>query len=929
MFKHLQKYLRTPSFTLTFIVVFVLLVGATIVIGQGNLNGFSYLPIVLNDAPSGPDPTPPPGPTPTLPPPSSSDWAMVAANPQRTSWSPEEVSGNTQLQWYRPIEGYIPQNSQVIAAGGLLYISTSSGLLALHAATGDLVWRFDTELPLGNSPTYADGVIYVGGYDRKIHALNALTGAHLWAFSGAGAGYDTNPLVVDDKVFAGNRDGKMYAIGAHNTAQQGQLVWQHQTGGAIHFSAAYSNGRIYFAASDNFAYALDADSGQRVWRSDRLNGLQFHSWWPVVFRDMVIFPVSPAYRSGMSPGTRSVSDDSGTPFGLYRDIQLYDLFPDMVEGTLLGPEVGARPWANGYPVIDASRVTEYLEANPAVGAHVHKPWRRMMVALNVSDGSEFTFDSDQDGHPEYMPVTDWGAGSGNRYPAIVGPDNILYFSNLYQCCSDEKGRVMGWQPGEPSMLSVMGGLGAIAEPQAISAGGSVIYRNLCCDRVGDWFNMQQPGQTRQLWSYNLDELAPDYDQHTWTILPGWPRLKGWYTGDSDSNNAAYHNHGDQNPIVPYEGRLYVHRSNTIFAFGPGSGPGRLPLIEAAAPDVAGSSLTEQQLVARLQSEVQKMLDAGHLRPGYYNVAQFLGRGLEDYFDNPGDTIYTLARAYPHLPAAMQADVRNYLQSEFSTYFDPAMYASIGWADGAPREDMVMPPEVANALADFPARVGAGGGFGWQYPQHNFYAMWKYAEIFPGEASRVYDLAKSRLQVPLPSFPVPDYLAQQPYEHNAWIAGYIGFLELQELAGMTGADAQLRTQVTNELNSLMQLRVSLFTSDSYWLEDRFHKKHLDVARNFMYLVPELGDYMDQQLRSEVQAALVEYETVAPYWFVSRYESAIGEGVMSNLYNYNALFNARAYILNQPQSELTKYVDVPAFQRGDLFYIQNLVAAIEAP
>ena len=47
----------------------------------------------------------------------------------------------------------------------------------LDAATGNLVWRFDTELPLGNSPSVFDGVVYVGGYDRKLYALNVATGA--------------------------------------------------------------------------------------------------------------------------------------------------------------------------------------------------------------------------------------------------------------------------------------------------------------------------------------------------------------------------------------------------------------------------------------------------------------------------------------------------------------------------------------------------------------------------------------------------------------------------------------------------------------------------------------------------------------------------------------------------------------------------------
>jgi hypothetical protein len=42
----------------------------------------------------------------------------------------------------------------------------------------------------------------------------------------------------------------------------------------------------------------------------------------------------------------------------------------------------------------------------------------------------------------------------------------------------------------------------------------------------------------------------------------------------------------------------------------------------------------------------------------------------------------------------------------------------------------------------------------------------------------------------------------------------------------------------------------------------------------------------------------------------------------------MFQAKAWILKEPRDELVKYLDVPGFPRGDLFYIQNLVAAIEA-
>ena len=864
-------------------------------------------------------------------------WPMVAANPQRTSWSPEEVSGNLRVEWYRPIEAYIPQNVQVIAANGLLYLATARGLYALDAANGDVVWRYDTELPLGNSPTVVDGVVYVGGHDRKLHALDAFTGAHLWAFEGAQAGFDTNPLVVDGVVFAGNRDGAMYAIGAHGTPDQGRLLWKFQTGGPIHFSAAYRDGVIYFAANDNYAYALRAHTanpdGELVWKSALLPGDGYHSFWPVIYQDKVIFAAALGYRMGQNPGTQSVRDDSGMSYGNYGPMQTDDIFAGLGEGDLVGPAVSGQTWSHGYPVLDASNLTEYLEDNPAPDPHKHKPWRRLYIVLDAASGREYTFDSDQDGYAEYMPVGSWGTNSGNRYPPIVGPDGILYHNNVYQCCSDPKGRIMGWQPATPRLLSVVGGAGALAEPQALSAGGSIIYRNLCCDRVGDWVDLTMPGRNGQLWSYNLETLAPGYDP-MWAIIPGLPRLQGWYKGNTDSVNGIYHNHGDQNPIIPYQGRLYVHRSNTLFAFGPGTPRGKLPLLTIQPAQDTAAPLPVEELQRRLEVEVQKIVAAGHLRPGYYNVGQLNQREFADYFDNPGDTLYTLSIAYPHLTPATQSQLRTYLRQEFQSYFDPTLYASIGWADGAAREAMPLPPEVDASRAEHPASTSAGSRFSWQYPPHNFYAMWKYALVAPEDARSIYDLAKTKLQVPLPATATTDYLAQKPYELNAYIAGYRGFLELQTLAGMDAADAALRASVAAELDRLLQLRVAIFDKDTPWVDltnpqnSRYHNKKLDIARNFLWLTPELGDYLRQQILPQVEEALAEYETVAPYWFVTRFESTLGEAALSTLYNSPALFQARAFILDQPRAELSKYLDVPAFARGDLFYLQNLVAAIEA-
>jgi outer membrane protein assembly factor BamB len=195
----------------------------------------------------------------------SAGWVTAGANPQRTSWVPDAAPGLLKPIWVKPVEAYISQKVQIVAASGKLFLSTARGLYAFDAATGKDLWAYPTELPLGHSPTYANGRLYVGGFDRKIHAIDADTGRGLWTYSAAG-GFHTSPLVVGGFVYAGSRDGCMYAVDARTRA----LVWKHQTDSQILQSAAYKDGIVLFGSQDARAYALDARRGTQVWRSEKL-----------------------------------------------------------------------------------------------------------------------------------------------------------------------------------------------------------------------------------------------------------------------------------------------------------------------------------------------------------------------------------------------------------------------------------------------------------------------------------------------------------------------------------------------------------------------------------------------------------------------------------------------------------------------------------
>ncbi len=182
------------------------------------------------------------------------------------------------------------------------------------------------------------------------------------------------------------------------------------------------------------------------------------------------------------------------------------------------------------------------------------------------------------------------------------------------------------------------------------------------------------------------------------MIPGY----NMYYSESvfGGRNGVYGNGGLQNPPIPYHGKVYMHRGNSLIAFAPQAGqPVQLPMAEIIPyqdPSIHIPSV--EDLKSTLAQEIQKIISSGHLRTGYFSTGLldlqsiFCGDDLLEYWHNPGDTIITLLQSLPFLPTDLQQQTRNYIQTEFSN-FPPYLYNHIGWKDGAPRETFILPPEV--------------------------------------------------------------------------------------------------------------------------------------------------------------------------------------------------------------------------------------------
>lgn len=885
------------------------------------------------------------------------EWPMVAGNPQRTSWTQEEVRGNLSLDWYHPIEPYIPYKIQPIAANGKIYVSTARGLYTFRASDGYLLWVYPTELPLGNSPTIArvngTSTAYVGGYDRKIHAIDANTGELVPGYTAyeADAGFESNPLVINNIVYVGNRDGYFYAL----DAVTGSLVWSYKTNGPILYSAAYKNGILYFASNDTYAYAVNSSTGSLVWKSQKLLGEGFHSFWPVIYtdkstqKDYVIFTSGENYSQSVIALPQQ---------------ETKDLFANIPIGNVIGPTSNSIPgdWVPGTMVMDASIISHYYQ---------HRPDRRTVFVLDAATGVEYKYDSNRDGLYEYAPFTWSGVTqSGTKYPPVInGIDGVYYQDTAYYSGGwVSRGGPVGWKFGTQYISRIDGNSSGHAsdEPMAYSSGGRLVYWVLCCDREAGSMDVTIPyglqNRSWQYYGYDLasNKLAPGYQQmYNSGDQAAYNNMDGWqiFSGKNQSENGVYGKHGTtQSPPIPYQGRLYFLKGNSLLAFSPnGKNPKNpLPLAEIVPAKTLTNPPTREILLQRLEAEVQKMLAVGPLRTGYlpagfidqyggghYTDEREFGE-IFDYFQNPSDTVYTLLIAYPYLSSNSQQQVKTYLQANYGpgAQYDFTRIVHIGYGTGTPREVFDIPFEVFNYWGQpyhSPLQPSTEPICGWcgywqHFPPFSFYSAWKYAELVsdgnPAKAEYIFNRMSSKIEPP----PNDVFLIKKPYFINLYAAGYWGYLQLKEKAGLGGDST-----VSGYYNHMLSLRINNFSKDSPYpviggsagIAGLCYNNTLAIARNFMFLTPELSDYLNQHMYSQVQTAIDEYNYVAPYWFVSQFDDSYGEGTFQHLYDSPALFQAKAWILKQSYDELVKWLDVPAFYQGDLFFIQNLVAALGAP
>ena len=96
-----------------------------------------------------------------------------------------------------------------------MYVGSEAGSFhALDAASGELLWSQQTTGRVLESPTVADGVLYVESSDSYLRALDAITGAEIWSFQKGYFSGIRSYTITGGVVYLGALNGSVYAFAA-------------------------------------------------------------------------------------------------------------------------------------------------------------------------------------------------------------------------------------------------------------------------------------------------------------------------------------------------------------------------------------------------------------------------------------------------------------------------------------------------------------------------------------------------------------------------------------------------------------------------------------------------------------------------------------------------------------------------------------------
>jgi outer membrane protein assembly factor BamB len=168
----------------------------------------------------------------------------------------------------------------IAASGSAIFAATGFGeLVALDAASGGELWRFELSAPARSAPTAANGRVFVVTATNVLHAVNQADGTEAWQFPGipetAGVLSSASPAVSGSTVVVPYSSGEVIAF----NAETGELSWADAVVRStrtlavsgltdVAASPVIYDGVVYATGVSGRTIAVGLNSGERLWEQN-------------------------------------------------------------------------------------------------------------------------------------------------------------------------------------------------------------------------------------------------------------------------------------------------------------------------------------------------------------------------------------------------------------------------------------------------------------------------------------------------------------------------------------------------------------------------------------------------------------------------------------------------------------------------------------
>jgi uncharacterized repeat protein (TIGR01451 family) len=324
----------------------------------------------------------------------------------------------------------------------------------------------------------------------------------------------------------------------------------------------------------------------------------------------------------------------------------------------------------------------------------------------------------------------------------------------------------------------------------------------------------------------------------------------------------------------------------------------------------------------LESRVAEMVSLGHLAPTLYFIGLGSGENLgwpAIFYATPSETIYTLSAAYPYLSDSLKGQVKAYLDSELQAYPPHAQgyYApnagQVSDLVGAKREYFTPDPDQSfNFWPGIPVHIST------------LYSVWLYS-YNTGDWSYTTN-NYSALKSIYTDFKNTNSITSYPE-----LAGVIGFARMAQHLGQS-ADYEDAFSFAEDgfasgadFDQFLSTAQSRYPGNSHsYTTPIFMFNRNPVAVHFNR---DIGQFLRDQAGPAVAAYAESVSQDVPLWWLTGVALSHGENAYTTPEISWTNLLLHAYVLDTPTEQLKQYLDAPD-RKGDLLYIQKLIAVIEA-